>query len=566
VQVLGFIQVAFTTLFIIKNNTKNIWQDLISLKAKLNISFSQYNNLSKLAIILPLASSFLLTLVPPFEAFDALLYHLTQPATILRDGGLRAVDNFPFWFPNITENVYLWALALGSERAAQIMHFAWGTLTALLLWHWSVKIWGIEIGRKTLLLLAAIPSLPMLASWAYADMALSYYAVAAMYALNFYRQSKGSSWLYVTAVCSGMAMGVKYTSFVVPLTCGIVILFQRPFSKAFWSASQFSFVALPVALPWYLRNAIVMGNPFYPFVFGGRYWDSFLASWYADTGSGIGWNVLQIFLLPLNLILGHRDATFFDGRFGPLFLILLPLTIGILISRAPRDLSQKLSLSSIGIFTSISFAAWTLGVINSSGLWQARLLFPAVLAFTLPTALGWDSLTKINIPKLNIGFMVNVLIIIIITLTIFENTIFVLQRNPLAVAFGLQTRDQYIERVAPSYYDLMQNMDELPADSYVYFLFEPRSYDMPRNIQPDTLVTNFAHDLHLYHTVDDIIQNWKSKGYTHIVVYERGVDFMYSSGLRTEDIVRQDVLAETRTKLIFVNQTPDGMYTIYEIP
>ena len=378
------------------------------------------------------------------------------------------------------------------------MHFTWGMLTALLLWHWSTKTWGIEIGRKTLLLLAAIPSLPMLASWAYADMALSFYAVAALYALTSHRLSKTSSWLYTTAILSGLAMGVKYTSFVVPLTCGLIILFQRPFTKAFKSASQFAFTALLVALPWYLRNAIIMGNPFYPFIFGGRYWDSFLADWYAGAGSGIGWNAGQIFMLPLNLILGHHDVTFFDGRLGPLFLILLPLTIWIFISRTPRDSSQSLSLVSIGIFTTLSFAAWTFGVINSSGLWQARLLFPAVMAFTIPTALGWDALKRLDTSKFRISFMVNSLIAIVITLTIVENAVFVLQRNPLTVALGTQSRERNIERVAPSYFELMQNMDELPSDAHVYYLFEPRSYDMPRTVQADALITNFAHDQFLY--------------------------------------------------------------------
>ena len=157
--ILEGIQVALTLFFILSKDIRNILVDFKFLSTKLNISFSQYGKITKLAIILPLVFSFLLTLVPPFEAFDALLYNLAQPATILRDGGLRALDNVPFWFPNITENVYLWALAFGSERAAQMIHFIWGILTALLSWHWSTKFWGIEVGRKTLLLLADLESL-----------------------------------------------------------------------------------------------------------------------------------------------------------------------------------------------------------------------------------------------------------------------------------------------------------------------------------------------------------------------------------------------------------------------
>ena len=114
-----------------------------------------------------------------------------------------------FWFPSLTENVYLWALALQSERAAQIIHLIWGILSVLLLWRWSVKVWSVEIGRKTLLLLAAIPSLPMLASWAYADMALVFYATATFYALTFFESTKSAPWLRVAGAMAGLAMTVK---------------------------------------------------------------------------------------------------------------------------------------------------------------------------------------------------------------------------------------------------------------------------------------------------------------------------------------------------------------------
>lgn len=564
--ILTSMQVALGVVFVLDKSAINLREDVKPLCANLNLSFSQYSNITKIAVLSPFVFSFLLTLAPQFEAFDALSYHLTQPATILRDGGLRVVDNFPFWYPNIAENVFLWTLAMGSERAAQMMHFAWMTLTALTLWHWSTKTWNIEVGRKNLLLLAAIPSLPMLASWVYTDMALAYYAVATLHALKLHRLSKSSSMLYITAVLAGLAMGVKYQSFVVPLTCGLILLFRRPFSKAFLSALRFGLIALLTALPWYLRNAIVMGNPFYPFVFGGRYWDDFLATWFANAGSGIGWDPFEIIMLPLSVILGHRDVVFFDGRFGPIFLVLLPPTIWILLSRTHRDTNRFLSLLTIGLFSALSFASWTLGVIASSSLWQSRYLFPAVLAFSIPTALGWDSLARFDTPKFKISSLMNSMIAIVIALTVFENGIFVLQRNPLAVAIGTQSREQYIERVAPSYVALMQNMDELPSDAYVYYLFDLRFYGMPRTVQTDILISNFVHDLYLYKTPGSILQNWKMKGYTHVLVYETGRQFVMDKNPAYQNPLVQEALAETLDQLFLVSQTPDKVYSIYALP
>ena len=557
-----------TAFFILKGYLQKLGADLKALAANWNLSFSQYSLFSKIVIILPFIFSFLLTLVPPFEAFDALLYHLAQPARVLQDAGLHAVDIPHFWFPNLTENVYLWALAMGSERAAQIIHFAWGTLSALLLWRWAVKVWNIEIGRKTLLLLAGIPSLPMLTSWAYADMALVFYATATLYTLTFFESTESPAWLYMAGIMAGLAMGVKYTSFTVPLASGLLILLwrRRAFSQAVIHAAQFSLIALISAIPWYARNAIIMGNSFYPFVFGGRYWDSFRAEWYASAGSGIGWDALQIFFLPLNTILGYRDQNFFDGRIGPLFLILAPFTMWILISGSDQDSDRGLSLQAIGLFTAVSFAAWTFGVINSSALWQARLLLPALIPLAIPTALGWDSLTRMDTPNLRISFLLNVMIAVIIALTIFANAIFVLQRNPLAVAFGAQSREGYTARVNPSYAALIQIVDKLPTDAHIYSLFEPRSYGLPRLTQPDAINYNFSHDLYLYRTPSEIIQHWEGEGYTHILVYERGLDFMIESSSSKFTPATQVAFDETLAGLELISQTPDKVYTIYRIP
>ena len=566
-QILTFLQFSLLILFLLQNEPSHIRTDINSIRANLNLTFSQYNLFTKLTLFSLLTFSFLLTLVPPFEAFDALFYHLAQPTWILQNGGLRAADIAPqFWFPNLSENVYLWALGMGSERATQVIHFTWMLLAVLLLWHWSAKVWNAEIARKTLLILASMPALPMLASWAYADMALVYYSVAAVYVFTQYRVTKEAKWLAVIALTAGFAMSVKYTSFVVPLVCALLLLSQRPYLRSLANAARFSAIAIFTALPYYLRNAIFMQNPFYPFLFGGRYWDSFRAAWYADSGSGIGWNALELLLLPFNTLLGHRDANFFDGRMGPLFLILAPFTIWILLSRTRQDSAESWSLFSIGILSFLSFAAWTAGVINSSALWQARLLFPALVPFAIPTALAWDVLKTFDTSKFRISFLVNGLIAAVLLLTVFDNAMFVLQRNPLTVALGTQSRQRYIERINPSYAALMTLIGELPADANVYSLFEPRTYGLPRPTQPDAIIYNFADDVYRYKTSDGILAHWRSQQYTHIIVYERGHDFMVQFGAAKFTPAVQSTYQETLRKLVLIAQTPDQVYSIYQIP
>lgn len=559
---------ASTIYFFLQGDVNALRAELSAFKAQWTLSLSQYNFFTKLALLLLLSLSFLLTLAPQFEAFDALLYHLAQPARVLQDGGLRLVNVPHFWFPNLTENLYLWALALGSERAAQMMHLTWGILAALLLWRWAVRVWDIEIGRKTLLLLAAIPSLPMLASWAYADLALAFYAIATLYSLTSFQSTKSSGWLRLAGVMAGLAMAVKYTSFTVPLAGGLLILLwgRSSFSQAIVRAAQFSLVAFLIAAPWYLRNAIVMDNPFYPFVFGGEYWDSFRAAWYASAGSGIGWDPLQILMLPLNATLGHRDENFYDGRIGPLFLLLAPLALWAMLSRTRQHSEDGLSLQAIAVFSGLSLIAWTLGVISTKSLWQARLLLPALIPFVLPSALGWDVLKGLDTSRFRPSFFSNAVIAAVITLTVFDNAMFVLQRNPLAVALGAQSRQGYIARVNPSYAALMQLVEELPEDARLYQLFEPRSYALPRYSQPDPINDNFFHDLYVHKTPAAIVNRWKADGYTHVLVYERGLKLSAGDTSNEFVVAGQSALAETIQSLQLVHRTPDEVYSIYRIP
>ena len=145
-----------------------------------------------------------------------------------------------------------------------------------------------------------------------------------------------------------------------------------------------------------------------------------------------------------------------------------------------------------------------------------------------------------------------------------DNGLFVLQRNPLAVAFGAQSRERYIERVNPSYAALIKLMDGLPAQAHIYSLLEPRSYRLPRTTQADPLNSNFSHDAYLYNTPSEIIEHWKAEQCTYVLVYERGLNVASGSSKFPPDIQR--LLKETLDQLQLVDQTPDSIYSLYKIP
>jgi hypothetical protein len=549
-----------------------VWVDLRSMAAVWRETMASAPNWLKIAVTATLLFAFLLALAPPAEAFDALFYHLVGPQRFLNSSGMQPSSVPHFWFPALPEGMFLWAQGLGADRTTQLLHLIWAVLTVFFLWYWAARVWHPNTAHASLIILLSMPSLYLLASWAYTDFALSFYALSAIYAVykafDLDSPVPQAGWIVIAGLAAGMSMGVKYTSFLVPVSVMLLTLWwgRRNLGSTFKSILVFSLAAVAIAAPWYLRSWFVMGNPFYPFAFGGQYWDAFRTDWYSQAGTGIGWQIKELFALPLNATLGYRDANYYDGRIGPLFLILAPLTVTVLLQARKQPFQPRRSLLAITIFGLLSMAAWVLGVINSAALWQTRLLFPALIPLALPTALGLLAIKNLDTPQLRLSFIFNFVVVAVVTVTVIDAGIHVLARNPLAYALGLETRQAYLSKVQPAYAQAMQLLESTPPDTSLYFLFEPRSYGATRQVQIDPILDNFAHDWYIHGDDESLVQDWRSRGYTHVMLYRRGVDFLSGDRSRSFKPEYQDALELIITNhLTLLETTPDGAYELYRI-
>jgi len=504
-----------------------------------------------------LGFSFILAFSPPADSFDALLYHLAVPEAWLKNGGLTAPTIIPhYWFPGLVEGIYTWGLALGKEIVAQLLHLACGALTVLIIWNWVNQIWGNSLAGRTIAIIVSIPSLTLLASWAYTDMMLALSCASAMYLLWRSQEVANKRIWVLSGIYCGLAMGVKYTSFILPITLlGWVAWKERHNLPGLLSTVLgISLPAAIVASPWYIRNWIWMENPVYPFVFGGKYWDSFLSAHYAQAGTGIGWSPLEIILLPLNITLGHRDATFYDGRIGPIWLILFPVAIWTIWLIRNEDEKKRLGVLLPALFSLVSMLFWMIGVNNTSALWQSRLLFPGLMLLAPLIALAWEKISLLDSPKLKISFILGVLIVGSMLINLLDFGLFVLVRNPLAVSLGIVNRQEYFDKFQPIYADALKMVKTTPDDSRIYFLFEPRIYQMPRHVMADPINANLAYDFYLFETPDKIVQAWRSKGYTHVLYQHAGETLIDNP----EDTLRLFALLE------IIEQTSNT--TLFHIP
>jgi hypothetical protein len=176
-------------------------------------------------------------------------------------------------------------------------------------------------------------------------------------------------------------------------------------------------------------------------------------------------------------------------------------------------------------------------------------------------AVGINQLQRIDTPILKVSFIMSTLVGLVVFVSLLDFGLQVFYRNPLMVAIGVESRQDYITRLQPGYAGALKLVNQTSTNSYIYFLYEPRSYGMQRRVQPDSINDNLAHDLYLYGTVDEILKAWHAQGFTHVLFCRSGAD--YVSKVTPMQVLGIDRLTSS---LHLVEKSSDGGYELYEIP
>ncbi len=587
------------------------------------------NRLTTLYLLLIGLFALLLALLPPTD-WDGLFYHLTGPKLYLQAGRITGGFDVPhFNFPSLMEMLFAWAMLLRGDIAAKLLHTGFGLLLVGLVYLTTRRFLGQKAAWPAVVILAGMPMLGTLAAWAYNDLALAFYQLAAIYAIINYQLAisneqlamnkspisnpsttlrtslqslienpkpvlslaevskiQNRRWLILGGLFAGLAMGLKYTSFVTPLVISGLILWRTCWvsritpSNRWWPASRFagisnlaifSLVALLIALPWYVKNWVFTGNPVYPFLsdlLGGQYWDSFRAEWYASAGTGIGWRPGTLLTLPWLLTLGVRDVNFWDGRTGPLLLLFLPLILFYSLFHNHYNASQskiqnpKSKIANVLlIYVLAHFAFWTLGVIWSRSLWQSRLLLPGLVGLAPLAGWVWVKLPQFDLSKFSVSRFVNIAVGLALVLTIVDVGLLTLKINPAPYVVGLESRDEYLTRRLGAHYAAMQQINQqLPPNARVVFLWEPRSYYCRLDCQPDSILDRFPHLVYQYRSTEAIAQAWQKAGATHVLIHRSGLDFLLQEQPEMIDVDTLQSLENLYLQQIF---DVAGVYQVY---
>lgn len=507
-----------------------------------------------------------LALLPPTN-WDGLFYHLKGPKLYLQAGRIVGGIDIPHLnFPSLFQMTFLLAMGLRGDIAAQLVHWLYLPLLAGLVYGMATQLLGVKEGWTAVLFLLAAPMVLTLAAWSYNDLALAFYSVGALYAYLRWMQSDARSWLVWAGVFAGFAMSMKYTSFITPLFLGLMLLWQvrHRWRTAWREVLLFSGPALLVALPWYIKNFILTGNPVYPFLFDGLFWDSFRAEAYAEAGTGLGWDLIALSRLPYDMTLALQDASQ-DGLAGPLFLGFLPLILAYTLFRVGKRPLRPMRVILLYVFA--NYLLWVLGVIGSQALWQVRLFLPGLVALIAPMAWVYEAIQEWDHPQFSLRNFMNLALGFVLAMLVMTQMWGWLSAQPWAYLTGTESRDQFLTRRLGDHYLAMQTLNEtLPENAVVAFLWEPRSYYCHLDCRPDSILDEFGHLVFEHETAVGITDAWRDAGVTHILLWRTGLDFVSAD----EDSKREpnlQLLQQVLENQLVPERAFDGSsYELYRVP
>ncbi len=516
-----------------------------------------------------------LVALAPATGWDALVYHLTGPRLFIEAGRVSHLIDLPYLgFPQLGEMGFTLGMLLVGDGVASLLHFGYGLLGLFITAALARRAFGQVVAWPAAALLLSVPSLLLLMSWAYVDVNLLFYATAAFYAFARCRQlyahgemGSSSRWLLLMGVFCGFSVGVKYTAVAIPVALGMSLLWTSRhdgFLVAVRRIAPLAAVTVIVALPWLVENWLTTGNPVYPFFFPGVYWDTWRAWWYDRPGTGLAttapWRLL---IAPLEAtVLGTEGGDPYDATIGPLLLALTPL-LAVVWRGLKRD--ERAIAGHLLLFFGVNYALWLVGLARSALLVQTRLLLPIFGVVAVLGAVTLDRLTILRRPQLAVDWLARAVVSMTLALLLFSTLSTFLQINPVPVVLGLESRDDYLTRRLGIYQFVMTAVNELPPESQVVFLWEPRSYACQIDCRPDALLDRFLHLTRLYPDAEAIVHEWRKTGVTHVLLYQRGMNMIVDAGfdpITTRDLA---IMKDLQTHYLSPVAEWGDAYVLYEL-
>jgi 4-amino-4-deoxy-L-arabinose transferase-like glycosyltransferase len=211
-------------------------------------------------------------LSPPFPG-DELLYHLPHAQQWAQTGHLVINEwlRYP-WFPYNYNLLFAGAYVIYDDVFTHMFNTLAGLLVAIITYRLGAKYFHVAVGVVSTIIWMQILRGDF--GKANVDMGVTLYVLSASIAFYWWMNSQNDRrWLAISAFLIGVAVGSKYQGLLFLPFFGLALVWIDRRANSWLIAT----IALLIpSLYWYLRNAILTGDPFDPMggnIFGFFDWD-----------------------------------------------------------------------------------------------------------------------------------------------------------------------------------------------------------------------------------------------------------------------------------------------------
>jgi hypothetical protein len=492
-------------------------------------------------------------------------------------------------------------MLLAGPQLAQLFHFTFALLTLALV---PGIVNRVAPGRGWLAaaLAMAVPSAPLLASWAYVEWMTMFAGLAAFRILcdqQMFLPPSGVKpsgaakaraddkrgllgWLdrvrgrpsrmrpadrraALVGVFAGLAFAAKYTTLGLVLGLALAVTLR---DRSFRSLLIFGGAALAVIAPYLLKNLLLTGNPIYPFMLPGKFWDSARMSWQSRPGTGL--NALQLLMAPWDATIWGTEGGVvgdhppYSATVGPLLLMLLPLLV---IGWRRRSQDDRRLLCLMLVLCLVVYAGWLISLAYSALLVQTRLLLPILPLLAILAAVGFDGLRGISFWRIRPGVILGGLIGLVLVLTLAGSALALAANSPLPFIFGFVPEKEYLASRLGVHAWAMEEVNQLDEGARVMLLWEARSYYCADHVrcEPDVFLERWWYLRQQGLDASSIAAGWREQGVTHVLIYWAGADAVRQEGfdpLTPADWLELNRLEQDHLSVLVAWEGSYGLYAL----